>query len=127
MVSLRVRSEWSKSRSLLGYGTDWPLDWREMWRYCAVVENTRKIAGPVSCRWGPPRSHYPYRAHELNATALALARGCEALRIKWTAKPLRTLSGPRSLAHPCVYRGFCLIGCSTNAKQSMLVTRFRAR
>jgi choline dehydrogenase-like flavoprotein len=26
------------------------------------------------------------------------------------------------MAHPCVYRGFCRIGCSTNAKQSVLVT-----
>ena len=33
MVSLRFRPEWFKSRSLLGYGADWPLDWREMWRY----------------------------------------------------------------------------------------------
>jgi choline dehydrogenase-like flavoprotein len=26
------------------------------------------------------------------------------------------------MAHPCVYRGFCIYGCSTNAKQSVLVT-----
>ena len=32
------------------------------------------------------------------------------------------LSAPRGLAHPCVYRGFCITGCSTNAKQSALVT-----
>ena len=31
MVSLRFRPEWFKSRSKLGYGVDWPLDWREMW------------------------------------------------------------------------------------------------
>ena len=28
MVSLRFRPEWFKARSLLGYGADWPLDWR---------------------------------------------------------------------------------------------------
>src|SRR5690242_15792510 len=33
MVSLRFRPEWFKSRTLLGYGADWPLDWREMWKY----------------------------------------------------------------------------------------------
>ncbi len=33
MVSLRFRPEWFKSRSALGYGADWPLDWREMWDY----------------------------------------------------------------------------------------------
>lgn len=32
MVSLRFRPEWFKSRSKLGYGVDWPIGWREMWR-----------------------------------------------------------------------------------------------
>jgi choline dehydrogenase-like flavoprotein len=122
MVSLRFRPEWFKSRSLLGYGVDWPLDWREMWSYYAEVEQALKISGPVSYPWGPSRPRYPYRAHELNAAALALAKSCEALGIKWTETPLATLSAPRGLAHPCVYRGFCVTGCSTNAKQSALVT-----
>ena len=42
--------------------------------------------------------------------------------IQWTPTPIATLSSPRGLAHPCVYRGFCVVGCSTNAKQSVLVT-----
>jgi choline dehydrogenase-like flavoprotein len=42
--------------------------------------------------------------------------------VKWSHAPLATLSSPRGLAHPCVYRGFCVAGCSTNAKQSALVT-----
>ena len=61
MVSLRFRPEWFKSRSLLGYGADWPLDWREMWTYYAEVEQALKIAGPVNYPWGPPRPRYPYR------------------------------------------------------------------
>jgi choline dehydrogenase-like flavoprotein len=122
MVSLRFRPEWFKSRTLLGYGADWPLDWREMWKYYAEVEDALKIAGPVTYPWGPRRPRYPYRAHELNAAARALAKGCEAMGIKWTETPLATLSAPRGLAHPCVYRGFCVTGCSTNAKQSVLVT-----
>jgi len=122
MVSLRFRPEWFKSRSLLGYGADWPLDWREMWHYYAQVEDALKISGPVNYPWGPRRPRYPYRAHELNAAALVLARGAEALGIRWAATPLATLSAPRGQAHPCVYRGFCVSGCATNAKQSALVT-----
>ena len=122
MVSLRFRPDWFKSRTALGYGADWPLDWREMWRYYAEVEEALKIAGPVTYPWGPHRPRYPYRAHEMNAAALALARGCEAMGIGWTETPLATLSAPRGRAHPCVYRGFCVAGCSTNAKQSALVT-----
>ncbi len=122
MVSLRFRPEWFRSRSVLGYGADWPLDWREMWRYYAQVEDALKISGPVNYPWGPKRPRYPYRAHELNAAALVLARGAEALGIDWTATPLATLSAPRGKARPCVYRGFCTSGCATNAKQSALVT-----
>ncbi|OXH82269.1 hypothetical protein CA831_37340, partial [Burkholderia multivorans] len=84
MVSLRFRPEWFRSRTLLGYGVDWPLDWREMWRYYREVEQALKISGPVNYPWGPPRPRYPYRAHELNAAALVLARGAEALGIDWT-------------------------------------------
>jgi choline dehydrogenase-like flavoprotein len=122
MVSLRFRPEWFKSRSLLGYGADWPLDWREMWGYYTEVEQALKIAGPVTYPWGPPRPRYPYRAHEINAAGWVLAKGCEAMGIKWTETPLATISAPRGLAHPCVYRGFCVIGCATNAKQSALIT-----
>ncbi len=122
MVSLRFRPEWFRSRTLLGYGADWPLDWREMWQYYAEVEDALKIAGPITYPWGPKRPRYPYRAHELNAAALALAEGCEALGIAWAETPIATLSAPRGLAHPCVYRGFCVAGCATNAKQSALVT-----
>jgi choline dehydrogenase-like flavoprotein len=122
MVSLRFRPEWFKSRSLLGYGADWPLDWRDMWRYYTYVEDALKISGPVRYPWGPQRPRYPYRAHEMNAAALVLAKGAEALGIGWSPTPLATLSAPRGKAHPCVYRGFCVSGCATNAKQSALVT-----
>jgi choline dehydrogenase-like flavoprotein len=122
MVSLRFRPEWFKSRSTLGYGADWPLDWREMWHYYAKAEKALSISGPVTYPWGPKRPRYPYRAHELNGAAEVLARGAAAMGIKWTATPLATVSAPHGKSPPCVYRGFCRFGCSTNAKQSQLVT-----
>jgi len=36
--------------------------------------------------------------------------------------PIATLSAPHKDRPPCVYRGFCNYGCSTNAKSSILVT-----
>jgi choline dehydrogenase-like flavoprotein len=122
MVSLRFRPEWFKSRTALGYGVDWPLDWREMWHYYAVAEQALSIAGPVTYPWGPKRPRYPYREHELNGAAELLARGAEAMGFKWTPTPLATVSAPHAASPPCVYRGFCRFGCSTNAKQSQLVT-----
>jgi choline dehydrogenase-like flavoprotein len=122
MVSLRWRPEWFKARSRTGCGVDWPLDYADLAPYYREVEDALKIAGPVRYPWGPPRGRYPYRPHEVNAAGRVLARGAERLGIKWAATPLATLSAPRGEAHPCVYRGFCKNGCSTNAKQSALVT-----
>ncbi len=122
MVSLRFRPEWFKSRTALGYGADWPLEWREMWEYYTQAERALSIAGPITYPWGPKRPRYPYRAHELNGAADVLARGAEAMGIRWTETPLATVSAPHGDSPPCVYRGFCRFGCSTNAKQSQLTT-----
>ncbi|HVV94499.1 MAG TPA: GMC family oxidoreductase [Hyphomicrobiales bacterium] len=122
MVALRFRPEWFAVRTKLGYGRDWPVGADEMWRYYAKVEDALKIAGPVRYPWGPHRGRYPYRAHEVNAAGLVLAKGAEALGVAWAPTPLATLSAPRGKAPPCVYRGFCKVGCATNAKQSVLTT-----
>ena len=120
MVSLRFRPEHFKARSKLGYGADWPVDWREMWRWYGEVERALSISGPLSYPWGPPRPAYPYRPHPLNACGQAMAVGCERVGLKWSPMPLATVSAPRGKSPPCVQRGFCRFGCSTNAKQSAL-------
>lgn len=122
MVSLRFRPEWFQSRSRLGYALDWPLAYDDLAPYYTEAEDALKISGPVRYPWGPPRRRYPYRPHEPSASGLVLARGCERAGYAWASVPLATLSAPHGRAHPCVYRGFCAVGCSTNAKQSVLVT-----
>lgn len=121
MNSLRFRPEWFKSQTKLGYGVDWPITYEEIEPYYHQVEQALKISGPVRYPWGPPRKRYPYRSHPVNAAGLVLARGAEKLGINWAATPLATVSAPRGKSPPCVYRGFCNFGCSTNAKQSALI------
>lgn len=121
MISLRFRPEWFKCRTKLGYGFDWPVSYEEMAPYYGEAEQSLKVSGPVRYPWGPSRGRYPYRPHEVNASGLVLARGAEKLGIKWASTPLATVSAPRGKSPPCVYRGFCNFGCSTNAKQSALV------
>lgn len=120
MISLRFRPEWFRCRSALGYGVDWPLAYEEIEPYYREVEDALKVSGPIRYPWGPKRRRYPYRAHEVNAAGLVLARGAEKLGIEWAPTPLATVSAPRDGSPPCVYRGFCNFGCSTNAKQSAL-------
>ncbi len=121
MVSLRFRPEWFESHSKLGFGVDWPLRYEELAPYYRQAERALSISGPVRYPWGPKRGPYPYREHRLNAPGLVLVKGAEKLGVKWAAVPLATVSAPRGKSPPCVYRGFCNFGCSTNAKQSALV------
>jgi choline dehydrogenase-like flavoprotein len=121
MISLRFRPEWFRSRSLLGYAFDWPISYEELAPYYEEAERALAIAGPLRYPWGPPHRRYPYREHEMNAAGLVLARGAERMGIQWAPVPLATVSAPRGKSPPCVYRGFCNFGCSTNAKQSALV------
>lgn len=121
MISLRWRPEWFRSRSLLGYGHDWPITYEELAPYYDAAERALSVSGPVRYPWGPKRSPYPYRPHQLNGPAMLLARGAERLGVGWAATPLATVSAPHHRSPPCVYRGFCNFGCSTNAKQSALV------
>jgi choline dehydrogenase-like flavoprotein len=121
MISLRFRPEWFRSRSLLGYGFDWPISHEEIAPFYEQAEQALRISGPVNYPWGPKRKRYPYREHEMNASGLVLARGAEKLGVAWASTPLATVSAPHGKSPPCVYRGFCNFGCSTNAKQSALV------
>ena len=121
MISLRFRPEWFKARSKLGYGVDWPIGYAEIRPYYAEAEKALNVAGPVRYPWGPLRGPYPYRPHEVNAAGLVLAKGAETLGVRWAPTPRATVSAPRGKSPPCVYRGFCNFGCSTNAKQSALV------
>ena len=122
MLALRFRPEWFEARTLLGYGVNWPVTWREMEYHYREAEEMLQVSGPLSYPWGSPRPRYPRRPHPLNAAAQVLARGCEQMGIGWAPTPIATLSSPRGRAHPCVYRGFCIVGCTTNAKQSVLNT-----
>lgn len=101
---------------------DWPLTFEDLEPYYEEVEEALRIAGPTFYPWGKRRKRYPQREHELNASAQVLVRGCTKLGIPVAPAPIATLSAPHNDRPPCVYRGFCNYGCTTNAKSSVLVT-----
>ena len=75
MVSLRFRPEWFKSRSQLGYGVDWPLDWREMWDWYGRAEKALSISGPITYPGGRNGHAIPKGASDQRRCATAGARG----------------------------------------------------
>jgi choline dehydrogenase-like flavoprotein len=123
MVALRMHESDFMVRTLDGVGEDWPFRYADLEPYYDQVEAELGIAGPVTWPWGPPRKGpYPYREHPFNSVAQLFIRGCERLGVSWAPCPLATISAPKDGRHPCVYRGWCIYGCSTNAKSSTLVT-----
>ena len=127
MVAMRAHPEDFRRRTLEGEIAgadlqDWPLTFADLEPYYEEVEEALQIAGPTFYPWGKRRKRYPQREHELNASAQVLVRGCTRLGIPVAPAPIATLSAPHADRPPCVYRGFCNYGCTTNAKSSILVT-----
>jgi choline dehydrogenase-like flavoprotein len=127
MVAMRAHPEDFRRRTLEGEIAgadmrDWTLAFEDLEPYYEEVEEALQIAGPTFYPWGKRRKRYPQREHELNASAQVLVRGCTRLGIPVAPAPIATLSAPHKDRPPCVYRGFCNYGCTTNAKSSTLVT-----
>lgn len=127
MIALRLHADDFRRRTLEGAIAgadlqDWPLTYEELEPYYDEVEEALQIAGPVHYPWQKRRRRFPQREHQLNASANMLVRGCSALGVAVAAAPVATLSAPHADRPPCVYRGFCNYGCTTNAKSSILVT-----
>lgn len=128
MIKMRAHPEDFRRRTLEGdIGgaelQDWPLTYEELEPYYEEVEEALQIAGPTFYPWGGRRRRrFPQREHELNASANVLVVGCTRLGIPSAPAPVSTLSAPHGDRPPCVYRGFCNYGCTTNAKSSVLVT-----
>jgi choline dehydrogenase-like flavoprotein len=126
MYALRMHPSDFRTRALDGVGHDWPIGYEDLEPYYERVERELGIAGPLDWPWEPRgRGAHPYRPHQLNGVGEVMARGCDALGIRWRPGPIATLSAPKGERPPCVYRGFCIYGCTTDAKSSTLVTYVR--
>ncbi|MBA3778107.1 MAG: GMC family oxidoreductase [Chloroflexi bacterium] len=126
MYALRMHRSDFEVRSRHGLAADWPLRYEDLAPYYEDVERELGIAGPLDWPWDPPRrGAHPYRPHRLNGVGEIMAEGCERLGIRWRPGPIATLSAPMGKRPPCVYRGWCIFGCSTEAKSSTLVTYVR--
>ncbi|NUO62674.1 MAG: GMC family oxidoreductase [Gemmatimonadaceae bacterium] len=127
MIAMRAHPDDFRRRTILGEIAgaelrDWPLGYADLEPFYEEVEHDLQVAGPTFYPWGRRRKRYPQREHDLNACAKVLVEGCTKLGIPVAPAPIATLSAPHRGRSPCVYRGFCNYGCTTNAKSSVLVT-----
>ena len=116
-----------KLRTDTGLGEDFPLTYEELVPYYEQVERFLGVAGPALYPWDPQR-RYPLGPIALNAPAIAMRKGYEAIGVRTSEAPIAAVSEPYTqpgypTRQPCVGCGFCHQGCVFNgAKASMDVT-----
>ncbi|MEM7196441.1 MAG: GMC family oxidoreductase, partial [Pseudomonadota bacterium] len=108
-----------RSKSLYGWGTDWPIDYHQLAPYYDQAENILGVAGKPGNPFRPEPENYPTPAHPLSYSSRVFAEQAKALG--WTVWP-NTLALPtRSIdgRSPCQKSGGCLNGCIFGAKSSV--------
>ena len=113
-------------RSDTGAGHDWPIAPAELRPYLEQVEAFIGVSGPADYPWDPVR-RYRFPPVALNAPALAMQTGCNALGIRSSVAPAAVLTQDLiqpdgSVRQACVNCGHCHQGCRIGAKTSMDVT-----
>ena len=110
-------------KTLTGQGADWPIPHAELLAYIQEVEGFTGVSGPATYPWDPGR-RYAYPPVPRNASADAMARGCEAIGITATDAPAALVSRDHDQPYwgqrqACVNCGTCHQGCRNASKTSM--------
>ena len=103
-----------------GVGVDWPFGYDELAPYYAQVERTLPVSGPRSSAWA---SGAPYPHGELPRSAKddVLAIGFDKVGYRVEMTPHAIATGPVDGRSACMYYGFCMDGCKSDAKGSVNV------
>ena len=121
-VKLRLHPDDFELQSRYGVGVDWPFGYDELAPYYHYAEEFVGVSGPRDFPWGGFHGPFPQGELPMQAADELFARGMEDLGIRWRATPHAILTGPKDGRSPCMYYGFCVNGCKSDAKGSALVT-----
>jgi choline dehydrogenase-like flavoprotein len=121
-MKLRLHPDDFKLRTNEGIAVDWPFDYDELEPYYDKAEDFVGVSGPRDTPWPGNRHSYPQGELPLNAGDEMIAEGFEKLGIQWRMTPHAVLTGEKDGRSPCMFYGFCVQGCKSDAKGSALVT-----
>jgi choline dehydrogenase-like flavoprotein len=121
-MKLRLHPDDFKLSRNEGIGVDWPFDYEDLEPYYDKAEDFVGVSGPRDMPWPGNRNAYPQGELPLNAGDEVLAEGFEKLGIQWRMTPHAVLTGEKDGRSPCMFYGFCVQGCKSDAKGSALVT-----
>ena len=103
-----------------GVGVDWPFDYEELAPYYTEVERTLPVSGPRSSVW-PSGAPYPHGELPWSAKDQLIGAGFDAVGYRVEMTPHAIATGPIKGRSPCMYYGFCMDGCKSDAKGSVNV------
>jgi choline dehydrogenase-like flavoprotein len=109
-----------RTKSNDGVGADWPIAYDDIRGYYEHIEQELPVAGQ-HWPWGEPHG-YPQSPHPVGGNGEIFLRGTGRLGIRARVGPVAIVNGRFGKRPHCIYRGFCLQGCSVGAKASPLVT-----
>jgi choline dehydrogenase-like flavoprotein len=121
-VKLRLHPDDFELHTRYGIGVDWPIRYSDLERYYHIAEEFVGVSGPRDFPWGGFHGPYPQGELPMQAADQLFAKGMEELGIRWRQMPHAILTGPKDGRSPCMYYGFCVSGCKSDAKGSALVT-----
>jgi choline dehydrogenase-like flavoprotein len=98
-----------------GVGVDWPLDYDELAPYYSEIERALPVSGPRRSAWV---SGAPYRHGALpwSAKDYVLGTGMAKLGLHVEMTPHAIATTPVDGRSACMYYGFCMDGCKSDAK-----------
>ncbi len=104
-----------------GVGVDWPFGYDELAPYYAQVERALPVSGPRSSVW-PSGAPYPHGELPWSAKDDTLAIGFDKAGYRVEMTPHAIATGPVAGRSACMYYGFCMDGCKSDAKGSVNVS-----
>lgn len=122
-VKLRLHAKDFMLKTLTGSGADWPLTYEDLEPYYDYAEDFVGVSGPLDMPWpGSRKGRYPQGELPVQAVDQLFTKAMDKMGIKWRMTPHAILTGAKDGRAPCMYYGFCVNGCKSDAKGSALVT-----
>lgn len=114
-----------RSRSVAGYGDDWPFGYEELLPYYERTDREVGVSGLGGNPIYPPGQEPPLPPLPIFEGGLRMARALAKLDWHWWPETNAILSTSYDGRNQCVARGTCMTGCGEGAKGSADLTYWR--
>jgi choline dehydrogenase-like flavoprotein len=114
-VAVRLHPDDFRIASTDGVGVDWPFGYDELAPYYAEVERTLPVSGPRRSAY-PSGAPYPHAELPWSAKDGVIGSGMAELGLNVEMTPHAIATTNVDGRSACMYYGFCMEGCKSDAK-----------